>query len=85
MLRGCLLFCSLIMTLIIPKVTTAQTVSPSNKTPLRVGVAGSPPFVTQTNRTAKGISVEIWQELAAMTNLKYELIAQPGVKAGIDR
>lgn len=85
MIRFCLVFSSLIIALTFPNVTLAQSNSTSRKTPLKVGVAGSAPFVKQTNQTLNGISIEIWQELAATTNLKYELIKQPGVKVGIEQ
>ncbi|ACB51759.1 extracellular solute-binding protein, family 3 [Crocosphaera subtropica ATCC 51142] len=63
----------------------AQTESIPNDTPLKVGVAGSPPFSKFNQQTFEGISVELWQEIAATTNLRYEFIAQPGVKVGIDQ
>ncbi|MDJ0846420.1 transporter substrate-binding domain-containing protein [Crocosphaera sp.] len=63
----------------------AQTEAISKENPLKVGVAVSPPFTKYHNQSFQGISVELWQELAAINNLQYQLIAQPGVKAGIDR
>ncbi len=50
---------------------------------LRVGVAGSPPFVINDN-SFKGISVEIWQELASLEELEYQLIPQDSVASSID-
>ncbi|MEM1173121.1 MAG: transporter substrate-binding domain-containing protein [Cyanobacteria bacterium P01_H01_bin.35] len=50
---------------------------------LRVGVAGSPPFVIKDN-SFKGISVEIWEELASWEKLEYELIPQDSVASSID-
>jgi polar amino acid transport system substrate-binding protein len=42
--------------------------------PLRVGVAGSEPFVVKTaSGTLEGVAVEIWQALAAQSGLKYAL------------
>ncbi len=76
---------TLCVSLIIPSPTIAQPEPTEDKITLKVGVAGSPPFVNQTNDIFKGISVEIWQELAEAEQLDYELIRQPGVKAGIDR
>lgn len=63
----------------------AQTESISNQNILKVGVAGSPPFAKYNDQNFQGVSVELWQEIAATTNLKYDLIAQPGVKVGIDQ
>ncbi|MGK7931377.1 MAG: transporter substrate-binding domain-containing protein [Microcystaceae cyanobacterium] len=63
----------------------AQTESIPDETPLRVGVVGSPPFSKYDQQTFKGISVELWQELAEINNLQYKFIAQPGVKVGIDQ
>ncbi|EAZ89228.1 transporter substrate-binding domain-containing protein [Crocosphaera chwakensis] len=63
----------------------AQTESIPNENPLKVGVAGSPPFAKYNEQTFQGISVELWQEIAEINNLQYQLIAQPGVKAGIDQ
>ncbi|MGK7920189.1 MAG: transporter substrate-binding domain-containing protein [Trichodesmium sp.] len=52
---------------------------------LRVGVAGSPPFVINDNDNAlKGISIDIWQELALSEELEYELIPQDSVASSID-
>ncbi len=63
----------------------AKTQSFPVQAPLKVGVAGSPPFSKYDETTFRGISVELWQEIAATANLKYEFIPQPGVKVGIDR
>ncbi|MDY7004944.1 MAG: transporter substrate-binding domain-containing protein [Cyanobacteriota bacterium] len=52
-------------------------------TKLRVGVAGSPPFVIK-DRDFKGISIEIWQELASLEELEYQLIPQSSVNDGVD-
>ena len=51
---------------------------------LRVGIAGSPPFVVGNNLNVEGISIEIWQELAKAEGLEYELIPQPNVSASLD-
>lgn len=63
----------------------AQSESIPDATPLKVGVVGSPPFAKYDGQTFQGVSVELWQELAEINNLQYELIAQPGVKVGIER
>ncbi|MEA5508430.1 transporter substrate-binding domain-containing protein [Crocosphaera sp. UHCC 0190] len=80
-----LLSLALWLTLTGSTLAVVQSESPPVKYPLKVGVVGSPPFSSYTNQTFKGISVELWQELAANTNLKYQFIAQPGVKTGINR
>jgi len=52
---------------------------------LRIGVAGSPPFVIKhENKPPEGISVEIWEALAKENKLTYELIPQNSVKTGIE-
>ncbi len=51
---------------------------------LKVGVAGSAPFVIPAEPFPSGISVEIWRELAQRENLSYQIIPQKGVKSGID-
>lgn len=50
---------------------------------LKVGVAGSPPFVIGGKEHQGGIAVEIWQELAQANNISYKLLPQEGVKAGL--
>ncbi|WP_293166486.1 transporter substrate-binding domain-containing protein, partial [Okeania sp. SIO2C9] len=52
-------------------------------TKLRVGVAGSPLFVIK-DRDVQGISVEIWQELASLEELEYQLIPQDTVRNSVD-
>ncbi|NEN91172.1 MAG: transporter substrate-binding domain-containing protein [Okeania sp. SIO3H1] len=52
-------------------------------TKLRVGVAGSPPFVIK-DRDVQGISIDIWQELASLEGLEYQLIPQDSVKDSVD-
>jgi len=51
---------------------------------LKVGVAGSPPFVIEEGSTTKGISIEIWQKIAAEEQREYELIPQKSVAASIE-
>ncbi|NEO58136.1 MAG: transporter substrate-binding domain-containing protein [Okeania sp. SIO3B5] len=55
-------------------------------TKLRVGVAGSPPFVIKDGEygDVKGISIDIWQELASLEGLEYELSPQDSVRDSID-
>ena len=44
--------------------------------PLRVGVTGTPPFVTQAESGFDGISVDVWRAVAEENKLNYELIPQ---------
>jgi len=50
--------------------------------PLRVGVAGSPPFVVH-EPTLDGLSVRIWSAAADKAGLKYKLTPYPQVAAGL--
>jgi polar amino acid transport system substrate-binding protein len=52
--------------------------------PLRVGVAGSAPFVVREDTDISGISVQVWQEVARSQNIEYELIPQSSVADAID-
>lgn len=52
--------------------------------PLRVGVAGSPPFVVRNNTEISGISVELWQEVARSQNIEYEIIPQSSVADALE-
>ncbi len=85
MVRFCLLSFSVVISCLIPTSLVAKTESLGLKAPLKVGVAGSPPFSKYDEQTFTGISVELWQEIAATANLQYEFIPQPGVKVGIER
>ena len=38
---------------------------------LKIGVAGSAPFVISENNANKGVSVEIWEEIAEDLNISY--------------
>jgi polar amino acid transport system substrate-binding protein len=51
---------------------------------LRVGIAGSPPFVVQNGDRLEGISLEVWEEVAQTTNLDYTLIPHKNVEASLD-
>ncbi|WP_107667286.1 transporter substrate-binding domain-containing protein [Cyanothece sp. BG0011] len=75
----------LVFSCLFSNVVLAQTESIPNETTLKVGVVGSPPFAKYDEQTFEGISVELWQEIAEINNLQYQLIAQPGVKVGIDQ
>ena len=50
---------------------------------LRIGVSGSPPFVMPRQEASQGISVQIWDEVAARLNQPYELIYQPNTEANL--
>ncbi|WP_414548905.1 transporter substrate-binding domain-containing protein [Anabaena sp. CCY 0017] len=52
--------------------------------PLRVGVAGSAPFVVSKDPETNGISVEVWAEVARSQNIEYELIPQSSVANALD-
>lgn len=51
--------------------------------PLRVGVAGSAPFVIQEGKSVTGIALDVWEEVAADRQLDYQLIPYPSVPQGI--
>ena len=51
--------------------------------PLRVGVTGTPPFVTQAESGFSGISVDVWRAVAEENKLNYELIPQESPDEGI--
>jgi polar amino acid transport system substrate-binding protein len=50
---------------------------------LRVGYAGSPPFVTGGG-DPQGLSVKVWQDVALQANLAYELVPSPTVGELLD-
>ncbi|YAF97015.1 MAG: transporter substrate-binding domain-containing protein [Nodularia sp. CChRGM 3473] len=52
--------------------------------PLRVGVAGSPPFVVRKDTDTSGISVEVWSEVARSQNIEYEIIPQSSVANALE-
>ncbi|MGK7878372.1 MAG: transporter substrate-binding domain-containing protein [Xenococcaceae cyanobacterium] len=51
---------------------------------LQVGVAGSAPFVIKDEGKIKGISIDIWEEIASAERFDYELIPQENVPAGLN-
>ncbi len=51
---------------------------------LRVGVAGSPPFVIKDEKKIKGISIDLWKEIVLSEGFNYELIPQENVAAGLN-
>jgi polar amino acid transport system substrate-binding protein len=60
----------------IPSSVSAQT--------LRVGVAGTPPFLVREENNVSGISVDIWKEIARNRKIDYQFIPQPSVQDGLD-
>ena len=60
----------------IPSSVSAET--------LRVGVAGSPPFVIREDNKISGISVDIWKEIARTRKIDYQFIPQPSIQEGLD-
>lgn len=60
----------------IPNSVSAET--------LRVGVAGTPPFVIREDNKLSGISVDIWKEIARTRSIDYQFIPQPSVQDGLN-
>ncbi len=52
---------------------------------LRVGVAGSAPFVVRDGNTLDGLSIGAWRAVAARLNLDFEFAEQPSVRRGLER
>ena len=50
---------------------------------LRVGVSGSPPFVMDEDGNLKGISVEIWEDVARRLDQPFKFIIQPNTNANV--
>ena len=50
---------------------------PASAAPLRVAVAGVEPFVVSTDGIWSGLSVDIWQKVAAINNWDYQFIPYP--------
>jgi len=51
---------------------------------LRVGAVGSPPFVIQEGRKLTGIASDIWDEIARMQGLKFQMAISNNVPETID-
>lgn len=51
--------------------------------PLKVGVAGSPPFVEKNGKVIDGVSVQIWEAVADIENYQYELVGYDSVQAAL--
>lgn len=58
--------------------------SNQNSTVLRVGFAGSEPFVIQKDKDWTGISVEIWDAIVSEKNWEYAPLAYPSVSEAIE-
>ncbi len=50
---------------------------------LRVGVSGSPPFVTEKDGVLSGISIEIWKDVAKRLDHQYKFVVQPNTNANV--
>ncbi|MGK7945495.1 MAG: transporter substrate-binding domain-containing protein [Microcystaceae cyanobacterium] len=61
----------------------SENPSPQQQT-LRVGVAGSAPFIVKDEDNIQGISLDVWKFIASVEKLDYELITYPNVTAGLD-
>ncbi len=80
--RGALRLCFLLWFLFVFDAHSApQTVVTK---PLRVGAAGSEPFVVQTAAGLQGIAVEVWQALAAQASWPYQLQEFENVPDALD-
>jgi polar amino acid transport system substrate-binding protein len=69
----CLLLC---------RPAAAQQLSPPSRAALRVGVAGSAPFVVDL-ADQQGIALEIWQQIAARLGWRYRLIGYGDVPSAL--
>jgi polar amino acid transport system substrate-binding protein len=69
--------------LLVPAAQRRPAHTPSNQT-LRVGIAGSEPFVVKAAGRIEGISIEIWQALAAQAGWRYTLQQFENVPHALD-
>ncbi len=51
---------------------------------LRVGAVGSPPFVIQEGTKLTGIALDIWDEIARMQGLRFQMAISNNVPETID-
>lgn len=58
--------------------------SPVQAQSLRVGAAGSAPFVMEDDTELKGISIDVWKQIANTKNLQYQLIPQQSIRQTIN-
>lgn len=56
-------------------------VMPARAEKLRVGIAGSPPFVMNNDSNLEGISIDIWKEIASAEDIEYEFVEQNNTQA----
>lgn len=64
-----------------------QSVAGSRRLPgeeLRVGIAGSEPFVVERSGTFEGVAIEIWQALAANAGWRYQFHSFQNVPEALD-
>ncbi|MFO0662217.1 MAG: transporter substrate-binding domain-containing protein [Polyangiaceae bacterium] len=52
---------------------------------LKVGVAGSAPFVVRDKNTLDGIAVDVWESAALRAGIRYTLVQAPSVAEGINQ
>lgn len=64
--------------------TAAQGNSLTNGRTLKVGLAGSAPFVIKDKHEYSGIAVEIWELVASNAGWKYELVPYKSVHEALD-
>ena len=70
-LRFSLLFASFLFFSFLTEAQDTTLVPHTDTTSLRVGVAGSAPFVINNNNELTGISIELWQSVAAQAGWNY--------------
>lgn len=56
---------------------------PATAAPLRVAVAGVEPFVISEDGVWRGLSVDIWQKVAALNNWEYQFVSYPDETAAV--
>ncbi len=75
----------LIFLLFTPFLSWAEAVNPASDTAsLRVAVAGTAPFILQGNGSPGGLSIEVWDEIAASLDLRFATKAYPSVPDALD-
>lgn len=70
--RSSALVLALIVITLLPRAAAAQQLPPQSGAVVRVGVAGSAPFVVDVDNQ-EGIALEIWQQVAARVGWRYRL------------
>lgn len=51
---------------------------------LKVGVAGSAPFVVHDKNTIDGIAIDVWESAALRAGIRYSIVPAPSVAEGIN-